>query len=86
MLSKSNEGSMKRILVQPSYLDQIVTKKGLLMQSVHIAKTRHSPVRLKAVTFTRKFECKMEFHDQGAVHASPKAAQTTRHQACHELD
>ena len=41
-----------------SYLGQMVTKKGLTMQSVHIAKSRSQPVRPKVGAFMGKIECK----------------------------
>ena len=37
-----------------SYLGQVVTKKVLIMQSVHIAKTRSQPVWPKVAAFTGK--------------------------------
>ena len=41
-----------------SYLSQMVTKKGLIVQSVWIATTGSQPVRLKVVAFMGKVECK----------------------------
>ena len=40
------------------YLGQMVTKKSLLMQFVHIAKTRSQPMRAKVAAFTKKVESK----------------------------
>ena len=41
-----------------SYLGQIVTKEGLIMQSVQIANTGSKPVRPRVAAFMRKVECK----------------------------
>ena len=41
-----------------SYLGQMVTKKNLFVQSVHIAKTGSQPVRPKVMAFMGKIECK----------------------------
>ena len=41
-----------------SYLGQMVIKKSLIMQSVHIAKTGIQVVRPKVAAFTGKVECK----------------------------
>ena len=51
------------------YLGQMVTKKGLIIQSGHIATTRSQPVRPKVAAFTGRVECdkykegSLEFHD-----------------------
>ena len=44
--------------VTVSYLGRMVRKKNLMMQSVHITKTRSQPVMPKVAAFIRKVECK----------------------------
>ena len=41
-----------------SYLGQMVTKKGLIMQSVWIATTRSQPMRPEVAAFMENLECK----------------------------
>ena len=41
-----------------SYLGQMVTRKGLIMQSVQIATTKSQTVRHKVLAFMGKVECK----------------------------
>ena len=48
-----------------SYLGQIVTKKSLVMQSVHIAKIRSQPVRPKVVVFMGKWNGKSAQRQSG---------------------
>ena len=75
-----------------SYLGQMVTKKGVVMQSVPIATTRSQPVRPKVMTFMGKEECKKY---PKVVWASmtreqqlqcQETSRTTRHQACQAAD
>ena len=41
-----------------SYLVKTVTKKGVLMQSIHIAQIRSQSLKPKVVAFMEKIECK----------------------------
>ena len=61
MLPEPDEKNDKDFDANVLYSGQIITEKGYLMQSIHIAKTGSQPTRLRVAAFTGKIECKNNF-------------------------